>query len=130
MKKKQIAMAGAILVLLCVLAGFVYLKKKPETTEGAKKVTVIVVPVDADEEEFVYQTDAEYLGEVLQENELVEGEMGDYGLFITTVNGIQADDSKQQWWCITKEGEMVNTSADQTPVQDGDQFELTLTEGY
>ena len=31
---------------------------------------------------------------------------------------------------ITKAGEQVNTSADQTPVADGDEFELTLKEGY
>ena len=51
-------------------------------------------------------------------------------MFITTVDGETADDSKEQWWCITKGGEMVNTGADQTPIQDQDQFELTLKEGY
>ncbi len=29
-----------------------------------------------------------------------------------------------------KKGEQVNTSADQTPISDGDTYELTLTEGY
>lgn len=27
-------------------------------------------------------------------------------------------------------GEMVNTSVDTTPIEDGDEFELTLKEGY
>ena len=31
---------------------------------------------------------------------------------------------------VTKSGEMVNTGADQTPIADGDAFELTLTVGY
>ena len=75
-------------------------------------------------------TDAEYLGEVLKSEKLVDGEDGEFGMFITTADGEQADDSKQQWWCITKAGEQVNTSADQTPVADGDEFELTLKEGY
>ena len=44
--------------------------------------------------------------------------------------GETADASRQQWWCLTKGGESVNTSADQTPIADGDVFELTLTEGY
>ena len=61
---------------------------------------------------------------------LVDGEDGEFGMFITTADGEQADDSKQQWWCITKAGEQVNTSADQRPVADGDEFELTLKEGY
>ena len=47
-----------------------------------------------------------------------------------TWDGEQADDSKQQWWCLTKGGEMVNTSADLTPIADGDRYELTLKEGY
>ena len=77
-----------------------------------------------------YQTDAEYLGKVLEDEQLVEGDQGQYGLFITVADGEQADDSKQQWWCLTKGGEMVNTSADQTPIADGDRYELTLKEGY
>lgn len=130
MKKKQIAIAGIVLVLFCIVAATLYVNFKPETVEGEKEVTVLVVHGDEEEKEFIYQTDAEYLGEVLTGNELVEGEVGEYGLFITTVDGETADDSKQQWWCITKEGEQVNTSADQAPVQDGDQYELTLKEGY
>lgn len=130
MKKKQTAIAGIVLVLFCIVAAALYVNFKPETVEGEKEVTVLVVHGDEEEKEFIYQTDAEYLGEVLTGNELVEGEVGEYGLFITTVDGETADDSKQQWWCITKEGEQVNTSADQAPVQDGDQYELTLKEGY
>lgn len=67
---------------------------------------------------------------MLEAEQLVEGEMGPYGLFITAVDGEKADDTKQQWWCITKGGETVNTSAEQTPIADGDRFELTMKEGY
>ena len=130
MKKKSIAAAGVILIVLCVLAGFLYMKFKPQTTAGEKEVTVVVIHGDQEEKTFTYQTDAEYLGEVLLENELVEGEEGQYGLFITAADGETADDSKQQWWCITKGGEQVNTSASEAVIEDGDQFELTLKEGY
>ncbi len=51
-------------------------------------------------------------------------------LFITTVDGETADDSQQQWWCITKGGEMLMTGAGETPVADGETYELTLTTGY
>ncbi len=130
MKKKTIAIAGALLALLCVLVSVLYFQFKPQTTAGEKEISVVVVHANQEEKTFTYQTDAEYLGEVLTENKLVEGSQGEYGLFITTVDGETADDSKQQWWCITKGGEMVNTSADQTPIADQDQFELTLKEGY
>ena len=130
MKKKGTLIAGIILVAVCVLAAILASAFKPETTKGEKEVTVVVVHADGTENEFIYQTDAEYLREVLEENALIEGEESEYGIFIQTVDGETADDALQQWWCITKGGEQVNTSADQAPIQDGDQYELTLKEGW
>lgn len=129
MKKKLLIGCGA-LVLACLLAAVLYIQTRPETAEGTKTIDVVVVHGDGTEAAFQYQTDAEYLGEVLVENELVEGTESAYGLFITTVDGETADDSLQQWWCITRSGEMLSTGADQTPIADGEQYELTLTEGY
>lgn len=129
MRKKLLIGCGA-LVVACLLAAVLYIQTRPGTTEGAKAIDVVVVHGDGSEATFQYQTDAEYLGDVLTENGLVEGTESSYGLFITTVDGETADDSLQQWWCITREGEMLSTGADQTPIADGEQYELTLTEGY
>lgn len=129
-KKRGLIAAAAVLIVLCIGAGFLYQKSKPSVSEGAKQIKVTVVHGDETENVFEYDTDAEYLGEVLKSEKLVDGEDGEFGMFITTADGEQADDSKQRWWCITKAGEQVNTSADQTPVADGDEFELTLKEGY
>ena len=130
MQKKQTKIAGILLVLCCVLALIVFFQTRPDTAAGEKHITISVVHSDSSKSTFSYDTDAEYLGEVLTEEGLAEGTEGPYGMFITTVDGETADDSKEQWWCITKGGEMVNTGADQTPIQDQDQFELTLKEGY
>lgn len=129
-KQKSTLIALIALVVVIAVAGLCYLKFKPGTTEGSKEITVKVSALDQGEETFTYQTDAEYLGEVLTDKKLIEGEKGQYGMFITAANNVKADESKQQWWCITKSGERVNTSVDQTPIQDGEQYELTLTEGY
>lgn len=129
MKKKTLIGCGA-LVAACLLAALLYLQTRPETAAGNKTIDVVVVHGDGSEAAFQYQTDAEYLGDVLTENGLVEGTESTYGLFITTVDGETADESLQQWWCITREGEMLSTGADQTPITDGEQYELTLTEGY
>lgn len=129
MKKKTLIGCGA-LVAACLLAALLYLQTRPETAAGNKTIDVVVVHGDGSEAAFQYQTDAEYLGDVLTENGLVEGTESTYGLFITTVDGETADDSLQQWWCVTREGEMLSTGADQTPIADGEQYELTLTEGY
>ena len=127
---RKTGILAAALVILCVAAGILFQMNKPETITGAKNINVIVIHADQTENAFSYETDAEYLGEVLLENELAEGDITDYGLFISTVDGETADNSKQQWWCITKGGESVTTGADSLPIIDGDQFELTLMEGY
>lgn len=122
----------AVIALVVVIAAFigVYFATKKAPVEGEKTITVSVVDKDGASEDFTCQTDREFLGEVLQDEKLVEGEEGEFGLFITSVNGITADESNQEWWCITKAGEQVNTSADQTPIADGESYELTLTVGY
>lgn len=130
MQKKQTKFAGILLALCCILAIIVFFQTRPDTAVGEKQLTISVIHGDGSKSTFSYDTDAEYLGEALTEQHLAEGTEGPYGMFITTVDGETADDSKEQWWCITKAGEMVNTGADQTPIQDQDQFELTLKEGY
>ena len=127
---RKIGVLAAILVILCIGAGILFHTNKPQTTAGAKEVDIIVIHADKTENKFTYQTDAEYLAEVLLEAGLAEGEQSSYGLFIQTVDGETADSSNQEWWCITKSGEQVNSGADTLPIADGDQFELTLMEGY
>lgn len=127
---KKAWIAAAALVVVIAVLGCVYYFTRPETAAGAKSITVEVVDKDGSSEEFQYDTDREYLGEVLLDEKLVEGDEGQYGLFITSVNGISADEGNQEWWCITKGGGQVNTSADQTPIEDGDTYELTLMVGY
>lgn len=127
-KKILIALIGLI-VVIAVLFG-VYRFTKPATVQGAKTITVDVIHKDTSQKTFEYHTDREYLGEVLIDEGLVSGEEGAYGMFITTVDGETVDNANQEWWCITKNQEMLNTSADQTPIADGEKYELTLTIGY
>ncbi len=61
---------------------------------------------------------------------LAEGEVSELGLFISKAGGRGADTEKQEWWCLTKGGEEVFTGVDETPLADGDQFELTLKTGF
>ena len=127
--KKTLLLIAALVIaaaaMFCIYKVFI-----PKGQTGTKEITVTVVHADQSSKDFVYQTDEAYLGAVIEAEGLVEGTDGDYGLFITSVDGETADDSKEQWWCITKGGESVNTSADQTPIENGDQFELTMMEGY
>lgn len=126
---KNVKILGALAVAVIVLLG-VWFFLKPSGVTGSKELDVQVVYADASSKDFHISTDAAYLGEALKEAELIEGEDGPYGLFITAVDGVTADDSLQQWWCVTKGGERVATGADTTPIKDGDHFEFTLKTGY
>ncbi|MDR1130989.1 MAG: DUF4430 domain-containing protein [Oscillospiraceae bacterium] len=127
-KKGVVAIAALLLAAAALLAAYLLLRQKP--AEGAKAIQLEVVLVDGSSETHALKTDALYLREVLEENGLVSGDESAFGLFVTTVDGVTADDGNQEWWCFTKDGEQLMTGVDDTPVADGDHFEATLTVGY
>ncbi len=126
--KPLIACVALAVVIIAML--LVYSQFKPETNQGAKEIKIAVVIPEEDTEEFTIHTDAEYLRQALEESNLIKGSESEYGLFITEVNGRVADDTNQEWWCITKEGAQVNNGVDTIAINDGDQYEITLTVGF
>ena len=85
-----------------------------DTTLGSGKKTV-TVEVEAEENKitFTVKTDAETLGDALLENKLVEGDEGQYGLFVTSVNGIKADYSADgRYWAFYIGDEYAATGVD------------------
>lgn len=129
MKNKKTLIAVIVLIVAVILAGVAWMVWKPTGTAGSKAIVVEVITDDS-EKEYKIKTDSEFLRGALEEAELVEGSESEYGLFVTGVAGITADDSKQQWWCFTKGGEDLFTGVDDTPIADGDAFEITLKTGY
>ena len=127
---KKIWLAVAALVVAVAVVLGIYFVTRPAPQQGGKTITVQVVLLEGEPSDFTIQTDEEYLRGALESIDLIEGSESEYGLFVTTVNGVTVDDSKQQWWCFTQDGEMLMTGVDTTPIADGDHFEITLTEGY
>lgn len=125
-KKKLVVGVSALLAVMLVFLA-VYLLTKPKAQQGAKTITVQVVVSESDKKEFTVHTDEEYLRGALEAENLIEGENSDFGLFVTSVNGIKADDSKNEWWCFKKDGEDLLTGVDTTPIADGDSFEIVLS---
>lgn len=106
--------------------------KYTEDAEVGEGAVIVKVKVAADNKEITLtvHTDKENLGAALLEYELVSGDESEYGLYIKSVNGIQADyDKDGAWWAISKDGEMLMTGADSTPIADGESYELTYTKG-
>lgn len=96
--------------------------------EGAATFYLVVRDLDGTAASFEIHTDAETVGEALLALELIEGEVGDYGLYINSVNGITADwDTEQAYWAFYVNGEYAQTGVDTTPVMEGAAYELVKT---
>ena len=128
-KNKKILIIAAVVLLL--IAGALLLiegSKKPVPIEGSKTITVTVIQEGVEDKVFTIHTDAEFLRGALEQENLIEGTESEYGLYVTTVDGVVADDAKRQWWCFNDgEGNMLNSGVDTTPIADGDSFQIVLS---
>ena len=65
------------------------------------------------------------VGAALQELELIDGEEGQYGLYVTTVNGITVDyDKDGMYWAFYVNDEYAQTGVDATEIKEGDSYAL------
>lgn len=136
--KTAIRQCTAILLLLCTILVAVACTQVEKTGawesaihlsdktfgNGAKTVTVEVV---AEEQTvtFTIKTDKDTVGAALTEHGLLEGEMGDFGLYVKRVNGIEADyDKDQTYWAFYVDGEYALTGVDSTEITEGVTYRL------
>ncbi len=127
---KKIAVAAICLAAAAAILLLVWRIASPQGIAGSKQITVQVIHGDSSSKDFTLNTQEEYLGPALVAEGVVEDNQSSYGLYILTADGETADESAQEWWKITKDGEQLNTGADSTPIADGEHYELTLTTGY
>ena len=130
MKNKKMILAIGVLVLVVAIMAGVFFATRPEVQTGGKAITVTVVHGDGSAKEFAYKTDAEYLGEVIVAEGLVEGENGPYGLMISAVDGESASwEENQSYWSILIGEEYATLGADSIPLEDGGAYSLVYTIG-
>ena len=121
----------AVLVLVCLLGltacgntvnseglwkDATYLK---DTTFSEGKNTV-TVEVKAGEQsiKFTVNTDKDTVGAALMEHKLIDGDQGDYGLYVKKVNGITADyDTDKAYWAFYVDDAYANAGIDQTKIE-------------
>ncbi len=128
--KKTTIVAVIVLAIAAAVMAVCWFAFKPGTIEGAKELTILVTHGDKSTNTFTVKTDAEFLGQALVEEGLIEGSIEQYGMYIKAVDGEFCDESQQQWWGYTKGGEMVNYGVDMCPIADGEQYEFTLNTGW
>ena len=88
--------------------------------EGAVKFLLTVVDKDGKETAFEVHTDKEMVGDALLEEGLIEGEEGQYGLYVKTVNGMTVDyDTDGMYWAFYIDGEYAMSGVDTTAIEEG-----------
>ncbi|MBO5402219.1 MAG: DUF4430 domain-containing protein [Clostridia bacterium] len=133
MKKSILLTLMAVLVIL----SFASCKTSPtglwadatytEDTVLGEGDTTFTLAVTAEEKtvKFTISTDKETLGEALTDLELIDGETGDYGLYITEVNGMTlVYETHGMYWSVTENGKIAMTGVDGITLQDGGEYGL------
>ncbi len=100
-----------------------------EFGKGSKTVVVEVAAIDQTVT-FTIKTDKTTVGEALMEHGLIDGEMGEWGLYVKEVNGMVADyDVDQTYWAFYVNGEYGMSGVDMTEINEADVYKLELTKG-
>ena len=130
MSKTKKIIAAVLFIALVAGALVAYTALKPKAVAGGKTIEVLVVHGDESEKTFTISTDAENLRAALDQEALIAGDGSGASFYVQTVDGETADESQMQWWCISKDGEMLMTGVEDTMIADGDHYEIVLKTGW
>lgn len=98
--------------------------------EGTTVFNFLVVDRDGKETLFEVHTDKTIVGEALQELGLIDGEEGDYGLYVLTVNGDTLDwDKDGMYWSFYMGEEYSLTGVDKTDIVPGATYTFKAEKG-
>ena len=96
--------------------------------EGVTTIYVTVKDLDGTVTKFQVNTDAKTVGEALVAVELIAGDESDWGLMVTTVNGITADwDTEKAYWAFYIGEEYAQTGVDATDIVAGTEYSFVKT---
>lgn len=130
MKNKKKLLGIVLIVVLVAAMALVYGKFSEKPVEGSKNITIEVVNSKKESKVYELKTDAEYLIEAMEEAEglTFEGEEGEFGMSIMTVNGETADfNVDASYWSFYVNEEYCNYGVSEQPVEDGDAFAIVYT---
>ncbi len=110
-----------IICLLALLAAVLSLVCCQTPTEGTKTFTFEVYGEDgALSLSKEITTEALYVGEALLAEGLIEGDEGQFGLYVKKVNGIFAEyETTGTYWAFYIDGAYAPSGVDTTPITDG-----------
>ncbi|MCQ2554082.1 MAG: DUF4430 domain-containing protein [Clostridia bacterium] len=116
LKKVVLLVLIAVMILSFAACG----KKVEEPAVNSVEFKFKVVDLEGNEKVYDLKTEREFLGDALLDEKLIEGEIGSYGLYVTSVDGMALDYNKDQaYWALYIGDEYAMTGVDSTPVEAG-----------
>lgn len=133
-KKKTGKVVLGVVILAAVIAVFacIFVKFSEKPVEGSKEITIEVVDDKEQSTKYEVNTDAEFLRQAMEETDglTFDGDESEYGLMISSVNGITADfNINGAYWSFYVNDEYCQYGVDTQPVTDGDAFAIVYTVG-
>ena len=99
-----------------------------EKGEGATSFYFTVKDADGTVTKFIIHTDKTTVGAALLELGLIAGDESDWGLYVTSVNGITADwDTEKAYWAFYIGEEYAQTGVDATEIVAGTTYTFAKT---
>lgn len=125
MKNKKSLWIIILAAVAAVMLG-VYFFAKPKPAASAKAVVIEVRDKEGNEKSYSGNTDAEFLKDAMDDLSSAgfayEASDSEYGLFVTSVNGVTADSADSAYWAVYVNGEYGQYGISEQPVADGDTF--------
>ena len=132
MNKKKVILGSGILVILIVAMTLIWTHFREKPVEGSKEITIEVVNSKEESEVYELKTDAEYLLQAMEEAKeegmTFDGEEGQFGFTVLTVNGEKADFNEgDAYWSFYVNDEYCSYGVSDQPVEDKDEFKIVYT---
>ena len=120
--------AMALSMTACTTTNDPAVTEQPEQVQAVEQsFTFEVVDKDGNTETFSITTDKATVGEALLEEGLIVGEVGQYGLYVTEVNGIVADYNVDgTYWAFYVDGAYASSGVDTTDIVDGSTYSFKV----
>ncbi len=93
--------------------------------EGNIKFDFIVIHADGDKVTYKVETTKDTLAGALLEGSIAKGDEGEFGLYVTEVDGEEA--VEDDYWYFYKGDEPLMEGVSSTPIQNGDVFKAVYT---
>ena len=137
MKQFKNKLFASVLCMVLIVAMALSMTACTTTTDPAvteqpeqaveQSFTFEVVDKDGNTETFSITTDKSTVGAALLEEGLIVGEDGQYGLYVTEVNGIVADYNVDgTYWAFYADGAYASSGVDTTDIVDGSTYSFKV----